>query len=173
MSNESLLQILQIVRIVFAMMVVAGLGGWLLAFMAQASPEFKKYKSRGILLIFIAIISGFGFGWLYYYTEDKIREEFIQIIKESTTTITQADSTFGQHSTEEWKAILTQERTPDIGHSGPTDCTTLTVKSTHKNFKVRICRDSHMPNKYWIFTNLYDMENGESDTGQIINDDLK
>ena len=173
MSTQQFIQAYKIIRIVFFVFVQIGLLGWLLAFLAQVVVSLKKYKTKGMLLILPAIISGLGMSYMSSCVEVRILEDYIQILKQPTTSIMQEDATFGQHSSDDWKAILTQERTPDIGHSGSTDCTNLTVKSAKKKFKVRLCRDSHMPNKYWTFSTLYDMEDGECDTGQIINDDLK
>lgn len=173
MTTEQLIQTYKILRIVFFVFLNIGLLGWLTAFLAQFVTSLKKYKTRGMLLILPAIISGLGMMYMGCCIDARILQDFIQILKQPTTIITQTDSPIGQHSSGEWKTILTQERMRDVGHSGPTDCTILMVKSVHKNFKVRVCRDSNMPNKYWTFSTLYDMEDGECDTGQIINDDLK
>ena len=136
-------------------------------FLKSLKKNPRKIRIIGGVLFGQLIILGIALVLLQVTILRKIRNEFIEIIKNPQTQIIQIDKNFGEFNSVELKNELLKIKNYEPHHSGINEEMKLRIKNPENSFIVRICRDTQYENEYWIFSEKYWFSSDDEEIGRI------
>ncbi len=144
--------------------------GFILLLVSKSIDNFgsktEKIKLFGIAFFVQIFMIGIFMIGLQSSIKKNIKNEILLILKDSNTTVTQSDYTFGNFSSTELKTELQKVKNIEPHHSHPEKEMKLNIQSKNKKFHIIISQDSNNNREFWIFTDLYHIDS-ELEIGRI------